>query len=244
MARQPLIGITGREDTSARLHAASMHAVGVSYIRAIQQAGGTPCILPPTLTEEDWPILVARLDGLLLSGGEDVAPALYGEVPRPWLGRVDDARDHAELGLVRLWVTTGKPLLAICRGHQVLNVALGGTLSQDILAEIPSALDHTYVPSRPMGYLAHRVTLAPDSQLAEILGQTMLEVNSAHHQAVKRPGDGMRVVAHAPDGINEATELTGHPFCLSVQWHPEAMLGTSETMRPLFETFVQRARGD
>lgn len=244
MPRHPLIGITGREDTSARLHAAPMHAVGVTYTHAIQQAGGTPCILPPTLTEEDWPVLIARLDGLLLSGGEDIAPTLYGETPQPWLGRVDETRDHAELGLVRLWVSTGKPLLAICRGHQVLNVALGGTLTQDILTEVPEALDHAYVPSRPMERIVHQVTIMPDSHLAKVLGRTTLEVNSAHHQAVIQPGTGLRVVAYAPDGINEATELVDHPFCISVQWHPEAMAKTSETMRSLFEAFVQHARGD
>lgn len=236
-----MIGITGRKDTSARLLNAPMHSVGVTYTRAVHQAGGTPLIIPPLTQDVDWPGLLRHLDGLLLSGGEDIAPSYYGQELEPWTGRVDAERDRSELGLVRAWLELGKPLLAICRGHQVLNVALGGTLLQDIASQIPDALDHAYTPARPMEHDVHTVDLNPESRLAGILHGAHFAVNSAHHQAVSEPGEGLSVVGRAPDGVVEAMELPDHPFCLSVQWHPEAMLRRSETMRPLFSAFVAAA---
>ena len=216
-----------------------MHSVGVTYTRAIHQAGGTPLIIPPLTQEVDWSGLLAHLDGLLLSGGEDIAPTHYGQALEPWTGRVDQERDHSELGLVRAWLALGKPLLGICRGHQVLNVALGGTLLQDIASQVPDALDHAYTPARPMERDVHTVDLTPDSRLAAILGGTHFAVNSAHHQAVTEPGANLEIIANAPDGVVEATEFPDYPFCISVQWHPEAMLKRSETMRPLFAAFVR-----
>lgn len=218
-----------------------MHSVGVTYTRAIQQAGGTPVIIPPLTQDSDFPGLLAHLDGLLLSGGEDIAPDRYGQALEPWTGRVDVQRDYAELGLLQGWLALGKPLLAICRGHQVLNVALGGTLLQDITTAFPSALDHAYTPARPMEQTIHTVEVTPESRLSRILGNTHFAVNSAHHQAVTEPGHGIAITATAPDGIVEATELVDHPFCISVQWHPEAMLKTSDSMRPLFAAFVGAA---
>lgn len=215
-----------------------MHSVGVTYTRAIHGSGGTPLIVPPLTQEVDWPGLLACLDGLLLTGGEDIAPSYYGQALEPWTGRVDPERDRSELGLVRAWLELDKPLLAICRGHQVLNVALGGVLLQDIASQIPDALDHAYTPGRPMERDVHTVDLAPGSRLAEILHGTHFAVNSAHHQAVTRPGKDLVVVGRSPDGVIEATELPEHLFCLSVQWHPEAMLKRSETMRPLFDAFI------
>jgi putative glutamine amidotransferase len=219
-----------------------MHSVGATYTRAIQRAGGTPVVLPPVMQEDDWPGLTHRLDGLLLSGGEDIAPEAYGQTREAWTGRIDEARDRAELGLVGHWLAENKPLLAICRGHQVLNVALGGTLLQDIMTQQPNALDHAYVPGHPMENPVHDVEIRPESRLARILGATRLPVNSAHHQAVADPGHALVVVAHAPDGIVEAMELRDHRFCISVQWHPEAMLKLSASMLPLFTAFVEAAR--
>ncbi|HNT74021.1 MAG TPA: gamma-glutamyl-gamma-aminobutyrate hydrolase family protein [Anaerolineae bacterium] len=238
---KPLIGITGRRDTSARLLRHGMHAVGETYTRAIHQMGGVPIILPPLTTPEDWPTLLERLDGLLLSGGEDIAPEHYRQADEPWLGSVDPERDASELGLVQQWLTTERPLLAICRGHQILNVARQGTLYQDIATYLPHALDHAYTPARMMEQAVHSVTLTSKSRLAEILGGVNFEVNSAHHQAVQQPGIGLVVTAYAPDGIIEALELSEHPFCVGVQWHPEAMLKVSETMSPLFAAFVSAA---
>lgn len=220
-----------------------MHSVGETYSRAVHRAGGTPVIIPPLMQEVDWQVLVNCLDGLLLSGGEDIAPDTYGQQLEPWTGYVDTERDSAEIGLVRLWLAGGKPLLAICRGHQVLNVVLHGTLLQDITTQVPDALDHAYLPGRPMEVNVHTIAVEPWSRLAEALGGASFPVNSAHHQAVLQPGDGLVIVARAPDGVVEATEMPGHSFCLSVQWHPEAMLRVSSTMLPLFERFVGAAGG-
>lgn len=220
-----------------------MCAVGETYLRAIQHVGGTPVVVPSSVTDGDWDVLVAHLDGLLFSGGEDVNPVLYGEQSEPCMGQVDAERDVAELGLARKWLASGRPLLAICRGHHVLNVTLGGTLYQDIATYILHALDHGYAPARPMEKLVHPVTLDPRSMLATILGGTSFEVNSAHHQAVKALGNKLTAVAHADDGVVEAIELQGHPFCIGVQWHPEAMVKAVDTMWPLFEAFVNTAGG-
>ncbi|MBN1878194.1 MAG: gamma-glutamyl-gamma-aminobutyrate hydrolase family protein [Anaerolineae bacterium] len=237
----PLIGITGRKDASARLHRAPIHSVGETYIHAIRRVGGTPVIVPPVVMDSDWPLLVERLDGLLLSGGGDVVPGLYGQDTESCDG-MDEERDLSELGLVRAYFKSGKPILGICRGHQVLNIALSGTLYQDIATHIPDALDHTYTPARSVETPVHRVTLTQDSRLAFIFGSTLLDVNSAHHQSVKEPGARVSIVGYAPDGVVEALEVPAHPFCLSVQWHPEAMVKASASMWPLFEAFVTAAR--
>ena len=238
---RPLIGITGRKDTSARLLNSPLYAVGETYVRAIHQVGGTPLIIPPMMQEEDWPPLLTQLDGLLLSGGEDIDPVYYNQKPQTWMGKSDTERDTSELGLVRLALERQLPILAICRGHQVLNIALGGTLYQDLAAQVPDALEHAFVPARPMERTVHSVTLTAESRLAAILGGTEFGVNSAHHQAVHIPGEGLQIVARAPDGVIEALEMPEHPFCLSVQWHPEAMIKTGPAMLPLFAAFIAAA---
>lgn len=239
--RRPLIGITGRKDNSARLHNSPLIAVGETYIRAIHKVGGTPVILPPVVQADDWATLLNQLDGLLFSGGEDIMPTHYGQAPEAWLGGVDEERDDAELGLARLALQQQLPILGICRGHQVLNVALGGTLYQDLAVQVPGSLDHAYSPARSLTTLVHPVTLEPDSQLAALLGGTTFQVNSAHHQAVQEAGEGLRIVGHAPDGVVEAVELPGYPFFISVQWHPEVMVKFSDEMVPLFEALVTAA---
>lgn len=218
-----------------------MHSVGETYVRAVHEAGGVPVIVPPMLKDFDWHPLLLRLDALLLSGGEDIAPLHYGEGPESWLGGVDEERDASELGLVGQALDLQIPILGICRGHQLLNVVLGGTLYQDLTAQLPQALEHALVPGRPMESIAHSVTIEADSRLAGVLGGVEFGVNSAHHQSVRSPGEGLRVVARSEDGVVEALEIPDHPFCLSVQWHPEAMLKVNPTMEPLFRAFVQAA---
>lgn len=239
---RPLIGITGRKDTSARLLNSPLCCVGETYVRAIHKVGGTPLIIPPVMQAEDWPLLLTQLDGLLLSGGEDIDPVHYNQEPQTWMGKSDAERDASELGLVRLALERQLPILAICRGHQVLNIALGGTLYQDLAAQVPNALEHAFVPARPMERIVHSVTLTAESRLAAILGGTELGVNSAHHQAAHIPGKGLQVVARAPDGVIEALELPDHPFCVSVQWHPEAMVKVDPAMMPLFAAFSAAAK--
>lgn len=240
---RPLIGITGRKDSSARLVTSQMYSVGETYIHAVHRAGGTPLIVPPMLVEADWASLIARLDGLLLSGGEDIHPRYYGQAPKNWLGGVDDIRDAAELGLVYAALEAHLPIFAICRGHQVLNVALGGTLFQDLTAEVPGALDHAFLMSRSLEQSVHDVAVDVDCRVAQILGGTAFPVNSAHHQSIRAAGTGLRVVAHASDGVIEAVELEDYPFCIGVQWHPEAMVRRDAAMLPLFVAFVEAAQG-
>ncbi|MBP8863386.1 MAG: gamma-glutamyl-gamma-aminobutyrate hydrolase family protein, partial [Anaerolineae bacterium] len=184
---RPIIGITGRKDTSARLVHSQMYSVGETYVHAVHQVGGAPVILPPMLAEADWTALLGRLDGLLLSGGEDLHPRQYGQPPEAWLGGVDETRDTSELGLIRAALEMQKPIFAICRGIQVLNVALGGTLYQDLAAQVPGALDHAFLMSRSLDQSVHPVTLEADSALARILGGVTFAVNSAHHQSIQTP---------------------------------------------------------
>jgi putative glutamine amidotransferase len=197
-------------------------------------------LVPPGLAEGTLRGLLPRLDGLLLSGGGDLDPARYGAPPHPLAAGLDAARDATELALTRWAVAEGRPLFGICRGAQVLNVALGGTLYGDV-GEHPGALQHTY-PSEAAALRPHPVQVAEGSRLAEVLGLPVLAVNSLHHQAVRAVAPGLRVAARAPDGLVEAVELPGHPFALAVQWHPESLPEAPEMQR-LFAALVAAARG-
>jgi putative glutamine amidotransferase len=180
--------------------------------------------------------------GLVLSGGGDIAATLYGAEPNELIAMVDPERDRSELVLTQAALQAGTPLLAICRGIQMLNVVRGGTLYADIPTQIPDALPHR--PPQGEGYdgAAHSISIAPGSRLAAILGATSVTVNSLHHQAVRQVGQGLLVVARAPDGIVEGLELTDHPFCVGVQFHPE--LDTAGVGGPLFAALVQAANGN
>lgn len=189
---------------------------------------------------------LAGLDGLLLTGGTDIAPARYQEEPHPSIVDVDEARDDFEIGLATRARAQHLPMLAICRGIQVLNVARGGSLVQDIASQLPGSLDHNLVspPHEPYA-LAHEVWLEKDTLLAALMKERLnevdtCEVNSRHHQSVARLGDGLKVSATAPDGVIEAIEDPSAAFCLGVQWHPENFWRTGE-FRPLFEGFVNAA---
>ncbi len=242
MGKHPIIGITGRKDNSARLHNSPMYSVGASYVEAILHVGGVPLILPPVMGAAEAEALVSCVDALLFSGGEDIAPRRYGATPSPHLGGVDERRDTSEWALFRAAMALDLPMLGICRGHQFLNVAMGGDLYQDLATEYENALDHAAFPARSIREPAHEVTIDLESPLAQILGGERFWVNSAHHQAVHHPGRGMQVIAYAPDGVIEATFCPEHPFCLSVQWHPEAMVPNDPVMYRLFQAFVEAAQ--
>ncbi len=211
------------------------------YVESLRRAGGEPIeVVPGAETAEQ---ILARVDGLMLTGGGDVDPALYGEVANTTFQAAEDGRDQFEMALARAAVAGGIPLLAICRGMQVLNVAMGGTLVQDIPSEVTGALDHS-VPE-PRVAVAHEVWVSKDSQLSALLADHMEDgetchVNSRHHQAVKRVADGFEITATSPDGVNEAMEMPGAPFCVAVQWHPENFWRTGE-FRELFEGLVKAA---
>ena len=175
-----------------------------------------------------------QCDGLLLSGGEDIDPKRYGQAVTEKCGKIVAQRDHAEMKMLEAYLSTGKPILGICRGEQLLNVFFGGTLHQDI-KEI-STCNHDDYPHKDLGN--HTVTIAGGSKLAQIMRQNQLRVNSLHHQAVDKPGDGLIVGAVSEDGIIESIEHATHRFCIGVQWHPEHMVGFSKRQRRIFDAFV------
>jgi len=177
-------------------------------------------------------------DGLLLSGGEDVDPAYYGQTPTEKCGEIARDRDHAELKMLEAFFATGKPILGICRGHQLMNVHFGGTLHQDI-KEI-SGCDHDDWKRKDTGN--HRVTICPGTRLSGIIGKKEITTNSLHHQAVDRVAPVLIAGAVAEDGINEAVEHPGHKFCIGVQWHPEHMSSFSRRQRRLFNAFVHACK--
>ena len=188
--------------------------------------------------------MVGRVDGLLLTGGGDIDPALYGAQPHPSFVAAEPGRDAYEIALVRAALAADLPVLAICRGMQVLNVACGGDLVQDIPTEVNGALPHAV--NEPRYALAHEVWVTATSRFAALMKDELedgesCQVNSRHHQAVRHAGDGLEVVATAPDGVIEALERPAARFCLAVQWHPENFWRTGE-FRPLFEGFVEAAR--
>lgn len=231
---RPLIGLTAavRQDAPGVMRAATKDA----YVRALYDAGGLPVLVLPAPADVLRGIL-ERLDGLLLPGGVDVAPAHYGQAPHPSLGEVDAARDELELPLCRWALDTGKPVLGICRGMQVMNVAAGGTLYQDIPAQCPNTANHSPT-GQPRDYIAHDVLVEPNTLLAEIVGVAPLPANSWHHQALRDVAAPFVVSARARDGIIEAIDGRGQRFAVGVQFHPEDLYEGEPRLRRLFSAFV------
>jgi anthranilate synthase component 2/putative glutamine amidotransferase len=202
-----------------------------TYVDHVVRAGGQPVILPPA---GDPARVVERLDGLVLAGGGDIDPARYGEATHQKTGYIRKFRDDAEFGLIDAALTARLPLLAICRGMEVLNVALGGTLHQ----HLPDVVGHSAHSPAPGEYGRLPVRLTPGGRLAKILDAETTDGAHYHHQAVNRLGRGLTVTARAGDGTIEAVELDDHPFCLAVQWHPEVDEDNS-----LFEALVAQRSG-
>ena len=234
---RPLIAIVGTTCTHTA-YDMPMAALGQRYLDALHAANALPLILPADTPPQAVPTLLARVDGVLFSGGGDLAPETYGGQSHPQVYGVNPARDALELTLVREVLRQGKPFLGICRGIQVINVALGGTLYEDLADQMPNALPHRRDPRTERTLLAHEVTIAPKSRLAAILGVSRLEVNSLHHQGIRDLAPDLRAVAHAPDGLVEGIEVPEHPFGLAVQWHPEWLYDSDERMAALFRAFV------
>lgn len=211
-----------------------------TYVDAVTTAGGVPLLIPPLRDEELLRAIYDRLDGLLLAGGGDISPTRYGEQPHAQLGPIDALRDEAEIPFARWALLEGKPVLGICRGAQVINVALGGTLYQDIPSQVPTTLKHddSYL-QEDWTFMAHEMRVDPASRLAAALGSASLQTNSLHHQSIKDVAPGLCAVAWAPDGVVEAIEgLNGH-FAIGVQCHPEALQGQADPRwRGLFRAFV------
>jgi len=237
---RPLIGITThRRDSDVGQQ--DLLALMPQYVDSVRHNGGLPVLVPLGLADDELHDLFERLDGLVISGGGDMQADLAGADAHPSIYGIDPDRDRIELNLIRWAVDDEKPFLGICRGAQVMNVALGGTLYGDIAAHAPNKpLKHNWFPGFPRNLLAHPIAVTEETRLAEILGAPLMEVNSLHHQAIKEAGPKVEVAAHAPDGIIEAIEVPGHKFALGVQWHPE-WLQDQPAMRALFMELVKAA---
>ncbi|MFH1676160.1 MAG: gamma-glutamyl-gamma-aminobutyrate hydrolase family protein [bacterium] len=210
------------------------------YIRAIHDAGGVPIIIPTGLESRFSNKVMTVLDGLLLAGGIDVDPSRYNDHPNMNLGKVDPKRDRTEIDLFNLAFNLNLPILGICRGIQLINVALDGTLHQDLPSLVRMAMDH--FPKFPPNEPVHRIYIEDKSQLRKILGESSLRVNSTHHQGIKLLGKGMEISAKAPDGIIEAIEHPTKRWVIGVQWHPELMWPLDKIMGKLFLAFVEACK--
>jgi putative glutamine amidotransferase len=244
---KPLIGITTSELRPGEVRTLQRHgepptpemALGMTYVQAVEAAGGIPVVVPP-LADSDVPRILARLDGLVLSGGPDLAPRAYGARPHVQLGVTEPQLDGFEYAMAREAARLELPILGICRGAQTLNVARGGTLHQHLPDVVGDTITHRQIEDGRVP--THPVTVAPGSRLAAVLGATQLNVNSFHHQAVDRLGAGLRSCAWAPDGTIEAIEDPERAFVLAVQWHAEA-LREADVHLALFEVLASVAAG-
>ena len=239
----PLIAITCSRVTGG---AWGMYSLGhfmdytfSDYSQAILHAGGAPLIIPAAQDKNSIGAILDSVQGLILSGGPDIHPRRYGEEPLAGLGEVDEALDQMELLAAAAAVAKNLPVLGICRGIQVLNVALGGSLYQDIASQVPESICHT--PKTDKAVNTHTVRIEAGSRLKKIIGKPEIWVNGKHHQAVKDLAPGLAATAHAQDGVVEAVELPAKRFVLGVQWHPEGTWREDPYSQKLFSAFVQTA---
>lgn len=234
---KPLIGITTNQSKNVDGHPTVV--LMQSYINAIVQAGGVPVLIPSMIHDDGWDALYAHLDGVLFSGGGDIAIEQFSGESHPRVDDVDLERDSVEIKMIQTAAEDGKPFLGICRGCQVMNVALGGTLYTHIRDQLPNALDHNY-PSNMRTVLVHEVKLEEGTHIAEVMCEPILQVNSLHHQGLKDIASSLRVTGIASDRLVEAVELPNHPFGIAVQWHPEWLTDQVSTQK-LFREFVEAA---
>ena len=247
MSDRPLIGITTQTlQAIDGIPEGLPHSVVMNqrYYHAAAMAGAAPVLIPLVDDVDTLRAIYDGMDGILIPGGVDVDPAAFGEVPHERLGRIDPARDRVEIQLVHWAVADEKPLLGLCRGLQVINVALGGTLYQDLEAEYPNAIKHDYFPNYGFerDYLAHEVALTAGSRLRNVLEADRIAVNSMHHQGIKSLASALAPAATAPDGLVEAVESSNGGFLVGVQWHPEVFETTHPTTEHLFREFTLAAR--
>lgn len=232
----PIIGITcGHEAKNGR----DRYYVNAVNIRAVTEAGGVPLLIPNAYDDRKLAAVLDVVDAVYLPGGVDVDPYLYGEEPVVGLGEFDPEWDAIDVVAARLALERDIPVLGICRGMQVLNVAGGGTLYQDIPSQVRGALKHAQ--RGPRWAASHAVEIVSNSRLAGILGTTELRVNSFHHQSVKDAAPGFQITGAAPDGVVEAIESTTHRFALGVQWHPELMVEREPMYQALFASLIEAA---
>lgn len=236
MLGKPIVGITAAH-CSEELKTFPRHY----YVESIKNAGGIPLIIPPVGNTEEAKDVLQLINGLVLTGGGDISPTYLKENPRRGVGECFPERDFSELLLTQLAMKQDLPLLGICRGIQVLAVAAGGGIYQDILSQCPSAMLHSQ--TAPRQYAWHDVAIVVESVLSRLLDTTKIGVNSLHHQAVSEIPPGFTQCAFASDGIIEGIEKTGAKFCLGVQWHPESMMETEAHSKALFRGFIEACLG-
>ncbi len=238
---KPLIGIssdyTDAHDEDERFTESTYH-LKESYIAAVEAGGGIPVIIPAV---EDVPLLLDRIDGLVISGGNfDIDPSFYDQPKKTTTRTINSKRTKLELALICDAWNRNIPILGICGGEQAINVALGGTLIQDINAELGPG--HHHEQTSPNTETSHTVMIDPDSKLHSILGESVLEVNSTHHQAIKKVPSSLKTVAFAEDGVIEGIEAKEKRFCIGVQWHPEALLTKNDRWLKLFTALAEATR--
>ena len=225
-----LVGVTPRWEAGN-----GQTGINKAYTDSLVRAGAAPLILPLTDSEEVLEAVCARCDGFLFSGGPDIDPAYYGEIKRFDSVEICPERDVTEAAVFRIALASGKPMLGICRGIQVFNVLLGGTLYQDIPSEYDTELAHS---RQPANRIWHKIRLCEDTPLRALLGAGEIGVNTSHHQAIKSLAPGLRPMAISEDGLTEAVYMPDHPFFWGVQWHPEQLWQTGPESEKLFGAFV------
>jgi putative glutamine amidotransferase len=245
--RRPVVGIPTQTLQSLGGVSAEIPASWVMsqrYILTLTQAGAIPWLIP-LVDEDTLRGIYDELDAVFLPGGADIDPATYGADPHPLCDKTDRDRDRVEVSLATWAMAEEKPVLGVCRGMQLVNVAAGGTLYQDLAEERPGSLKHDYFPFRGQSYardyLAHEVTVAEGTRLAQRMGAGALKVNSMHHQGVRTLGQGLVATAVAPDGLIEAIEGDGDAYLVAVQWHPEALTDNDARTRGLIADFIDAA---
>ena len=245
MTTRPIIGVPTQTLEEIPGELPRCWVMSQQYVRVLVAAGAVPWIIPLLKGDRDTlRAIYDRLDAVFLPGGVDLHPSAYEEAPGPHCGRTDPDRDEIELTLTRWAMEDKKPLLAVCRGVQVMNVAAGGTVHQDLAMGLPGAIKHDYWPNQEgntRDRLVHDVRVLPDTRLARLLQTSTLRVNSMHHQGINRVAAGLRPNAVAPDGLIEGLESPNGHFMLGVQWHPEALAPRDPAMHRLFEAFVEEA---
>lgn len=236
--KKPLIGLTPSHNTDN-----NDIQMRPTYLKALTAAGAIPVVLPLTSSMDDLRQLAGIMDGFLFTGGPDVHPFLFGEETQAHCGSVSPERDQMELALLPIVMEMRKPILGICRGVQLLNIGLGGTIWQDIPSQVTSDFPLAHTQPFAFSLPSHSVTVTPGSRLAEIAGTETLSVNSMHHQAVKDVAPGLTAIAFSSDHLVEAVEMTDYPFFIGVQWHPEYLWEKDDAALKLFQAFVNASGG-
>lgn len=245
MPPRPVIGIVMQSQTAIPGERPAAWLMSQRYVEVLQSFGAVPWLIPLLANDPDTlSEIFRRLDGLFLAGGADVEPNRYGETRKPACGATDANRDAVEIAMIQQAMAERTPIFGICRGLQILNVACGGSLYQDIATEVPAAIKHDFTAAQQhldRTVEVHDVTVKAGTRLAGILGTGVMPVNSIHHQAVKEIGRNLTATAFSPDGVVEALEGDDGNFVLAVQWHPEELVDAHANMRKLFTEFLTAA---